>query len=64
MAGRKWTLLSLGLTAALYAAALISASAPARACTWICTGGGRTGCVFAKNSCTGQISCVPICAAP
>jgi len=61
MTGRKLTFLSLGLTAGLYAAALISSPAPARACTWVCTGGGRSGCLFAKNSCTGATSCVPQC---
>jgi hypothetical protein len=64
MTGRKLTLLSLGATAALYAAALFSAPAPARACSWVCTGGGRTGCVFARNSCTGTTSCVPQCVDP
>jgi hypothetical protein len=61
MIGRKLTFLSLGLTAALYVAALISSPAPARACAWFCTGGGLSGCQFAKNSCAGATSCVPHC---
>jgi hypothetical protein len=64
MTGKKLTFLSLGAAAALYAAALFSAPAPARACSWVCTGGGHTGCVNARNSCTGQTSCVPICVNP
>jgi hypothetical protein len=64
MSGKRWILLSVALAAALYAAALISAPAPVRACAWVCTGGGASGCVYARNTCTGQISCVHACIAP
>lgn len=51
------------LAAALSVLALVSAPAPAHACVWVCTGGVCAGGKLqARNSCTGQVSCVSICA--
>lgn len=59
------TLSLLALAAALYTVALISAPAPAQACGWVCTGGSCAGGkLWAKNSCTGQVSCVSFCITP
>jgi hypothetical protein len=64
MIRKKLVTLSLFLlAAAFYALTLVSAPAPANACIWVCTGGTCTGGkLLARNSCTGQISCVSICA--
>lgn len=63
---KKVTTLSLlALAAVLYTAALVSAPAPAQACSPVCTGGTCPGGkVQARNSCTGQISCVSFCIQP
>lgn len=59
------TLSLLALAAALYSVALVSVPAPAQACAWVCTGGSCAGGrLFARNSCTGQVSCVSACIAP
>jgi hypothetical protein len=51
------------LSAVLTALAMISAPAPAYACIPVCTGnvcgGGK---LQARDSCTGQLSCVSFCA--
>jgi hypothetical protein len=64
MLRKKLVTLSLLLVAAVvYALALVSAPAPANACLWVCTGGSCSGGkLLARNHCTGQISCVSICA--
>jgi hypothetical protein len=59
------TLSLLALAAALYTVALVSVPAPAQACANVCTGGTCSGGkVQARNSCTGQITCVSFCVAP
>jgi hypothetical protein len=51
------------LSLCLYALALVGTPVPAHACLWVCTGGVCSGGrLLARNSCTGQISCVSICA--
>jgi hypothetical protein len=59
------TLSLLALAAALYTVALVSAPAPAQACAWVCTGGTCAGGKLqARNSCTGQVTCVSACITP
>ena len=66
MLRRKLVTLSLLLLGVfVYVLALVSAPAPANACAWVCTGGSCSGGkLFARNSCTGAISCVSACIAP
>jgi hypothetical protein len=66
MLRRKLVTLSLLLLGAVvYVLALVSAPAPANACAWVCTGGSCPGGkLAARNSCTGQTSCVSFCVDP
>ena len=59
------TLSLLSLAAVLSTVALVSMPAPAQACAWVCTTGFcPSGKLPAKNTCTGQVTCVSACIAP
>lgn len=59
------TLSLLSLAAVLSTVAFVTMPSPAQACAWVCTGGSCAGGkLLARNSCTGQVSCVSACIAP